>query len=48
MKIKLLRASNTVKEIQFPASQPALDIQRLAVNLMFEKLREESNVFVTH
>jgi hypothetical protein len=36
MKMKLLRASNTIKEIQFPASLPALDIQRLAVDLMFE------------
>jgi hypothetical protein len=36
MKIKLLRASNTVKEIQFAATLPALEIQRLAVDLMFE------------
>lgn len=36
MKIKLLRASNTVKEIEFAATLPALAIQRLAVDLMFE------------
>jgi hypothetical protein len=36
MKINLLRASNTVKEIEFAATLPALEIQRLAVDLMFE------------
>ena len=36
MKIKLLRASNTVKEIEFAANLPPLEIQRLAVDLMFE------------
>jgi hypothetical protein len=36
MKIKLLRASNTVKEVQFAASLPAPDIQRLTIDLMFE------------
>ena len=36
MKIRLLRASNTVKEIEFAATLPALEIQRLAVDLMFE------------
>ena len=36
MKIKLLRASNTVKEIEFAATLPAIEIQRLAVDLMFE------------
>jgi hypothetical protein len=36
MKIKLLRASNTVKEIEFAATLSALEIQRLAVDLMFE------------
>ena len=29
MKIKLLRASNIVKEIEFAATQPPLEIQRL-------------------
>jgi hypothetical protein len=36
MKIKLLRASNTVKEIEFAANLPPLEIQRLTVDLMFE------------
>jgi hypothetical protein len=36
MKIKLLRASNTVKEIEFAATLPPVDIQRLSVDLMFE------------
>jgi hypothetical protein len=36
MKIKLLRASNTIKEIEFPGTLPPLDIQRLSVDLMFE------------
>jgi hypothetical protein len=36
MKVKLLRASNTVKEIEFAATLPPLEIQRLAVDLMFE------------
>jgi hypothetical protein len=36
MKIKLLRASNTVKEIEFAATLPPVEIQRLAVDLMFE------------
>jgi hypothetical protein len=36
MKIKLLRASNTVQEIEFAATLPPLEIQRLAVDLMFE------------
>jgi hypothetical protein len=36
MKIKLLRASNTVKEIEFAATLAPVDIQRLSVDLMFE------------
>jgi hypothetical protein len=36
MKIRLLRASNTVKEIEFAATLPPLEIQRTAVDLMFE------------
>jgi hypothetical protein len=36
MKIKLLRASNTVKEIEFAATLLPLEIQRIAVDLMFE------------
>jgi hypothetical protein len=36
MKIKLLRGSNTVREIGFTATLPPVEIQRLAVDLMFE------------
>jgi hypothetical protein len=36
MKIKLLRASNTVREIEFAATLPPLEIQRVAVDLMFD------------
>jgi hypothetical protein len=36
MKIRLLRASNTVKVIEFAATLPPLEIQRTAVDLMFE------------
>ena len=36
MKIRLLRASNAVKELEFAATMPPLDIQRLSVDLMFE------------
>jgi hypothetical protein len=45
MKIKLIRASNTVKEIEFAATLPPLEIQRLAVDLMFENF--ERSAFVT-
>ena len=36
MKIRLLRASSTVKEIEFPSTIQPLDLQRLSVDLMFE------------
>ena len=36
MKIQLLRASKIVKEIEFAATMPPLDIQRLSADLMFE------------
>jgi hypothetical protein len=36
MNIKLLRASKTVKEIEFAATSRPLEIQQLAVDLMFE------------
>jgi hypothetical protein len=45
MKIKLLRASNTVKEIEFPASLPPVDIQRLSVDLMFENFERNQTHF---
>jgi hypothetical protein len=45
MKIKLLRASNTVKEIEFAATLPPLEIQRLAVDLMFEISKGTKHTF---
>jgi hypothetical protein len=45
MKIRLLRASNTVKEIKFAATLPALEIQRLAVDLMFENFERNQTHF---
>lgn len=36
MKIRLLRGSHVVKEIEFPAGLPPLEIHRLSVDLMFE------------
>ena len=48
MKIKLLRASNTVKEIEFAATLPALEIQRLAVDLMFENFERNQTHLWPH
>src|SRR6202521_4082542 len=45
MKIRLLRASNTVKEIEFAATLPPLEIQRLAVDLMFENFERNQTHF---
>jgi len=45
MKIKLLRASNTVKEIEFQATLPPVDIQRLSVDLMFENFERNQTHF---
>jgi hypothetical protein len=46
MKIQLLRASKIVKEIEFPATTPPLDIQRLSVDLMFENFeRNETHIW---
>ena len=45
MKIRLLRASDTVKEIEFAATLPALEIQRLAVDLMFENFERDQTHF---
>jgi hypothetical protein len=45
MKISLLCASNTVKEIEFAATLPALEIQRLAVDLMFESFERDQTHF---
>lgn len=36
MKIKLLRAASTVKEIEVSAILPSVDIHRLSVDLTFE------------
>jgi hypothetical protein len=36
MKIQLLRASNTVKEIEFGATLSPLEIRRLSIDLMFD------------
>jgi hypothetical protein len=40
MKIKLLRASNTVREIEFATTLPPLEIRQLAVDLMFENFEK--------
>jgi len=48
MKIKLLRASNTVKEIEFAATLPPLEIQRLAVDLMFENFERNQTLLWPH
>jgi hypothetical protein len=45
MKIKLLRGSITVREIEFAATLPALEIQRLAVDLMFENFERNQQYF---
>jgi hypothetical protein len=46
MKIKLLRASTTAKEVEFAATMPPLDIQRLSVDLMFENFeRNETHLW---
>ncbi len=46
MKIQLLRASKIVKEIEFSATTPPLDIQRLSVDLMFENFeRNETHIW---
>jgi len=46
MKIRLLRASNTIKEIEFAATLPPVDIQRLSVDLMFENFeRNETHLW---
>jgi hypothetical protein len=45
MKIKLLRASNTVKEIEFQATLPPVDIHRLSVDLMFENFERNQTHF---
>jgi hypothetical protein len=48
MKIKLLRASNIVKEVEFAVALPPLEIQRLAVNLMFENFQRNQTHLWPH
>jgi hypothetical protein len=48
MKIKLLRASNTVKEIEFAATLPPLAIQRLVIDLMFENFERNQTHLWPH
>ena len=46
MKIQLLRASKLVKEVEFAATMPPLNIQRLSVDLMFENFeRNETHLW---
>jgi hypothetical protein len=46
MKMKLLRASNTVKEIEFAAGLPLLEIRRLSIDLMFDNFeRNETHLW---
>jgi len=46
MKIKLLRASNTIKEIEFAMTLPSNDIHRLSVDLLFENFeRNETHLW---
>jgi hypothetical protein len=48
MKIRLLRAPNTVKEIEFAATLPALEIQRLTVDLMLENFERNQTHLWPH
>ena len=48
MKIKLLRASNIVKETEFAATLPPLEIQRHAVDLMFENFERNQTYLWPH
>jgi hypothetical protein len=46
MNIQLLRASKIVKEIEFSATMPPIDIQRLSVDLMFDNFeRNETHLW---
>ena len=48
MKIKLLRTSSIVKEIEFAATLPPLEIQRHAVDLMFENFERNQTHLWPH
>lgn len=46
MKIKLLRASNMLKEVEFAAAATPLEIRRLSIDLMFETFeRNETHLW---
>jgi hypothetical protein len=46
MKIRLLRASKIVKEIEFAAALPPLEIRRISIDLMFENFeRNETHLW---
>ena len=46
MKIQLKRASTVIKEIEFAAEMPALEIRRLSIDLMFENYdRNETHIW---
>jgi hypothetical protein len=46
MKIQLLRASKIVKEIEFAATLPPLEIRRISVDLMFDHFeRNETHIW---
>ncbi len=46
MKIQLLRASKTVKEIEFGATLSPLEIRRLSIDLMFDHFeRNETHLW---
>lgn len=46
MRIKLLRASNTMKEIEFGAALSPLEIRRLSIDLMFDTFeRNETHLW---
>src|ERR1700676_1189142 len=48
VKVNPLRAPNTVKEIGFAAPLPPLEIQRLAVDLMFENFERNQTHLWPH
>lgn len=42
MKIRLLRGSHVVKEVEFPANLLPLEVHRLSVDLMFEHFERDA------
>ena len=45
MKIRLLRASKIVKEIEFAAALPPLEIRRISIDLMFENFERIKRIY---